>query len=155
MTAKFRFCVFQVVAAMGLIVNCAMGAMGPTTAPSTQPDSKTFQSTTAAIRFKYPGDWTAAKGTTAIFEIVEPANCAGCASMCLDVPSLPPAIFRGLITPNMVENGYVKDLRKNQIHDACVDESVELKLPASRARRAKCSGHQNGKTAIDVAVLIV
>jgi hypothetical protein len=152
MTADNRFCVFQVVAVMGLIVNCATAA---TTAPSTQPDTKTFQSTTAAIQFQYPADWTPAKAATAVFDIVEPANCAGCASMCLDVPSLPPAIFRGMITAKMVENGYVKDLRKNQIHDATVDESVELKLPASRARRVKCSGHQDGKTAIDVAVLIV
>jgi hypothetical protein len=152
MTADNRFCVLHVVAVIGLIASFTRGA---TTAPSTQPDTKTFQNTTAAIRFKYPGDWTAAKGATAVFEIVEPANCAGCASICLDVPSLPPAIFRGMITPKMVENGYLKDLRKNLIRDATVDESVELKLPASRARRVKCSGHQDSKAAIDVAVLIV
>jgi hypothetical protein len=155
MIAGNRFCVFHVVAALGLIASCAAAAA--TTAPSTQPSSqtRTFQNATANIRFKYPGDWISAKASTAIFNIVQPGNCAGCASFSVDVPGLPPAIFRGLITPKMVENGYVKDLRKNQIHDATVDESVELKLPASRARRVKCSGHEDGKVAIDVAVLIV
>jgi hypothetical protein len=152
MTAGNRFCVFHVVAVIGLVVICARGA---TTAPSTQPDSKTFQNAAVGIRFKYPADWTPVKAATAVFDIAEPADCAGCASLCLDVPNLPPAIFRGMITPAMVENGYVKDLRKHQIHDAQVNESIELKVPASNARRLKCSGHEDGKVAIDVAVLIV
>ncbi len=79
---------------------------------------------------------------------------SGYSSLSLDVPKLPwhPP---GFITCGEVESGYVDDLKKNQIHDAQVDESVKVKVPDSSARRVKCSGHEDGKPMIDVAVLIV
>jgi hypothetical protein len=154
MTVARRFYFFRIVAALGFVMS---GAARATAAPTTNPssDTKTFQNTKAGIRFEYPVDWTSTKAPTALFDVVDPAKSDGSASLCLDVPGLPPAIFCGLITPKMVENGYVKDLKKNQIHDANVDESVALTVPASSARRVKCSGHEDGKVAIDVAVLIV
>jgi hypothetical protein len=152
MTADNRYLFLRVVATLSLVLST-----GATAAPTSQPSDspKTFQSTTAGIKFNYPAEWSSAKAATAIFDIIQPANSSGNASMCLDVPGLPPAIFCRLIGPKMVENGYIKDLRKNQIHDAKVDESVEVTIPSSKARRVKCSGHEDGKIAIDVAVLIV
>ena len=73
----------------------------------------------------------------------------------IDVPKLPwhPP---GILPISEIERGYISDLKKNEIHDAKVDESVDVKVSdASAARRVKCSGHENGKEMIDVAVLIV
>jgi hypothetical protein len=151
MRVENRFFWVQLLIAAGLILSCTTTTTaGPTTDPSTQ----TFQNPTAGIRFKYPADWVSKKAPTALLDVVDPSDTDGAASLSLDVPELP-RFFRAMITPKMIENGYVKDLRKNQIHDAVVDESVELKLPDSSARRVKCSGHDKGKVEIDVAVLII
>jgi hypothetical protein len=61
----------------------------------------------------------------------------------------------GMISCWEVAHGYISDLKKNQIHDANVDENIVVKVPGSSARRVKCSGHENGKVMIDVAILIV
>ena len=60
-----------------------------------------------------------------------------------------------MVTPKNVCQGYVDDLRKNEIHDAKIEELVDIKAGGSPARRVKCSGHQNGKPMIDCAVVII
>jgi hypothetical protein len=55
----------------------------------------------------------------------------------------------------MICDGYVKDLRKNEIHDAKVEEAVDMKAGGAPARRVKCSGHENRKPMIDCAVAIL
>jgi hypothetical protein len=137
-----------------LILACGAAAAAPTSQPATQPLTQTFQNAAAGIRFCYPANWNGQKGQTALFDVIDPAKCDDGCSLSLDVPSLP-RFFSGMITAGMIESGYVSDLRKNQIHDAKVDESIEIKMPGSSARRVKCSGHDHGKVVIDVAVLIV
>jgi len=52
-------------------------------------------------------------------------------------------------------NGYVDDLRKNEIHDAKVEETADLRVAGAPARLVKCHGHDKGKDAYDVAVAVV
>jgi hypothetical protein len=132
-----------------------IGCIAATTAPATSPASATFEDKNAGIRLTYPGDWQPEKAQTALLDVAAPeADNKGYSSLSLDIPKLPwhPP---GFITCGEVESGYVDDLKKNQIHDAKVDENVKITVPDSSARRVKCSGHEDGKTMIDVAVLIV
>jgi len=101
----------------------------------------------------YPRDWQPEKGSKSVLDVATGGDKAY-AELSLDIPKLPwhPP---GMLPLSSIEHGYVSDLKKNQIHDAQVDESVAVKVPDSSARRVKCSGHENGKVMIDVAVLIV
>jgi hypothetical protein len=134
-----------------------------TTAPAAQQQQndpqpaaaqQTFEDKKLGIRFKYPQSWQPEKAQTAAFDVAAPADNKGYSSLSLDVPHLPPHI-PGMITPRMVTDGYVDDLRKHEIHDAKVDEAVDLKCAGAPARRVKCSGHENGKAMTDVAVAII
>lgn len=124
---------------------------------TTAPVLATFENKANGVRFKYPADWQAEKAQTAVFAVAAPAGAAGSggySSLSLDIPKLPWHPF-GILPIGSVESGYVKDLKKNQIHDAVEKESVDLKIPGAVARRVRCEGHEDGKPAIDVAVLIV
>ncbi|HSV16596.1 MAG TPA: hypothetical protein VLI90_20195 [Tepidisphaeraceae bacterium] len=133
-------------------------AAAPTTAPSSAPTAKdvqTFEDRRAGVRFNYPSGWAPEKAATAVFDVAAPASATkGYASISLDVPSVPPH-FPGMITPKIICDHYVKDLRENQIHDAKVEEAVDIKAAGAPARRVKCSGHEKGKVMIEVAVVIV
>ncbi len=131
---------------------CLLALLLSTTAPATAPSAAVCEIKSAGIRFNYPADWKPIKGATAIFDVADPGG-PGRATLALDVPKVPH--IPDLISVRMVEDGYVKDIRKNQIHDAKIDQSVQLFIPASSARRVKLSGTINGKPAFDVAVLIV
>ena len=52
-------------------------------------------------------------------------------------------------------DGYVDDLRKNEIPDAKVEETADLKVAGAPARRVKCHGHAKDKDTYDVAVAAV
>ena len=60
-----------------------------------------------------------------------------------------------MISVGMVCNGYLSDLKKNQIHDAIVQETSVVNLAGEKARRVTCTGHSNGKTITDIAVITV
>jgi hypothetical protein len=149
------------VVAIGILQVCPeldqrVCASAATTEPSTSPSIKTqeFRDKAAGVHFNYPAGWTSPAQHTSLLNVIDPVAADDGASLSLDVPSLPRFLPPGMPTPKMVENGYVKDLKK-QMHDAKVDESVEIKVPDSSARRVKCSGHENGKVSIDVAIIIV
>jgi hypothetical protein len=130
----------------------------PTTLPSApilasvMPAAKTFNCPTADIQFNYPADWQADKGQTAVFAVTAPDDKTCCLS--LDIPKLPwhPA---GMLSLYMVASEYEKDLKKNQIHDAVEEEDTRLDIPRSDAKRVIASGHANGKTLVDMAVILI
>ena len=130
-----------------------IGCLAATTAPATAPSVVAFENKEAGVRLMYPADWAPEKGSTSMVDVAAPGEKAY-ASLSIDIPKLPwhPP---GMLPISSIEHGYVSDLKKNQIHDAQVDESVKVTVPDSYARRVKCSGHENGKAMIDVAVLIV
>jgi hypothetical protein len=170
-----RWCAWRVLGLMLLAlsgVDCQADASGSSPAspehrtasaasqPAAAADQKeqktqTFENKKAGIRFKYPAGWTSVQGQTSTFAVEAPAgSIKGTASLTLDVPHLPPHL-PGMISPKMVADGYVDDLKKNQIHDAKVDEAVDVRVAGAPGRRVKCSGHAGGKVAIDVAVAVV
>ena len=130
-----------------------IGCLAATTAPATAPNVVTLEDKKAGVRLTYPADWAPEKGSKSLVDVAAPGDKAY-ASLSIDIPKLPwhPP---GMLPLFEIQSGYVSDLKKNQIHDAQVNESVDVKVPDSSARRVKCSGHENGKVMIDVAVLIV
>ncbi len=130
----------------------------PASQPASQPSGAVSQKVfdggkKLGICFKFPDGWKEEKASTAVFDVAN-TDGKGYSSLSLDIPKLPLHI-PGMITPGMVAGGYIDDLKKNEIHDAKVEENVDAKVPGVPARRVKCSGHQNGKPAIDVAVIAV
>jgi hypothetical protein len=134
-------------------------AVAPTVAPATQPimaavlfTTKTYHCPTADIQFDYPSEWQPDAATTSLFTVTAPTTSHCCLN--LDVPTLPwhP---RGMITVNMVADGYERDLKKNQIHDAVQEEACSVSVPDAQAKRITTCGHENGKTLIDMAVILI
>jgi hypothetical protein len=136
-----------------VVTTRANASPSPTTVPAAVTDSsiRTFQSSPAAVQFNYPADWIINKAQTAIFAIAKPNSSS---SLSLDIPKLPWHL-PGMITVNMVANGYVSDLKKHQIHDAVVKEECPLTVCGASGRRITCAGHQNGNSSIDVAVVLI
>jgi hypothetical protein len=134
------------------------GSSMPTTASTpvaTACQVRTFQSTPAAVQFNYPADWVTDKAQTAIFAIAKPkSSTPAYSSLSLDIPKLPWHL-PGMITVNMVANGYINDLKKHQIHDAVVKEECPLTVCGASGRRITCAGHENGNPSIDVAVVLI
>ena len=79
---------------------------------------------------------------------------SGYSSLSLDIPKLPWHL-PGMISVNMVANGYISDLKKNQIHDAVVKENHPVTVAGCPGREITSKGHENGKPSIDVAVVLV
>jgi hypothetical protein len=113
---------------------------------------RTFRSNPAAVQFDYPADWIPDKAQTACFAIK--AAAPAYSSLSLDIPKLPWHL-PGMITCNMVVNGYVSDLKKNQIHDAVVKEKVPVKVCGCDGQCVTCRGHENGQASNDIAVILV
>ena len=114
--------------------------------------TKTYHCPTADIQFDYPSEWQPDAATTSLFTVTAPTTSHCCLN--LDVPTLPwhP---RGMITVNMVADGYERDLKKNQIHDAVQEEACSVSVPDAQAKRITTCGHENGKTLIDMAVILI
>jgi hypothetical protein len=124
----------------------------PTTAPAAAPPA-TFNKD--GVKFSYPSNWSTAPAKTAVLDVAAPpAVCRGSASLSLDVPSLPPFV-PFFISAERVEDGYVKDLRKGEIPNATVDQSVAVTVSGCHGRCVKCSGLVKGAPAVDVAVILV
>jgi len=60
-----------------------------------------------------------------------------------------------MITVNMVASGYISDLKKNQIHDAVVNERVPITVSGCAGQRITSKGHENGQLSIDVAIILI
>ncbi len=118
-------------------------------------EPSTFQG--PGIQFAYPSDWQPTKGQTALFAVTAPRqdfSSPVAPSLNLDVPKLPWHI-PGFISVGMVVSGYIDDLKKNQIHDAVVEEQHRVSVCGESARQVTCTGHVDGRPSTDVAIVCV
>ena len=119
--------------------------------------TRTFQCQSGNVQFDYPADWQPDKSAqTAVFSVDEPSPAIANRHCCLnlDIPKLP-SYARMLLNLHMVASEYEKDLKKNQIHDAVEEEDVTLTVPDASAKRITARGHANGKTQVDIAVIMI
>jgi hypothetical protein len=133
---------------------------GTTTPPlmlAVSSPTKTFRCDDGNIQFDYPADWQPDKSAqTAVFSVDAPSTSAPdhhC-SLNLDIPKLP-SYAKMLLSLHMVASEYEKDLKNNQIHDAVKEEDVNLTVPDASAKRITSRGHENGKTLVDIAVILI
>ena len=123
-------------------------------AAAAEPTVCMYTDAASGIRFGYPSTWVPEKAKTAVLAVEAPAR-VGCASLCLDVPPMPLKLRLPMIPMGLVTSHYVEDLRKGQIPDAQVQESVDVSVPGASARRIVARGHENGRVRIDDAVFLV
>jgi hypothetical protein len=124
------------------------------TVPASQPVA-TYANTSAGICLSYPANWKPEKAKTAAFAVAGPTGTTrGYSSLSLDIPKMPWHI-KDMIPMMVVAHDYVSDLRQNQIPDAQVQQETDITVPGASARRITCAGHENGKTSIDVAVILI
>jgi len=130
-----------------------LASITPASSTKTAP-VKTYRCPIADIQFDYPADWEQDKAKTAVFAISPTLPSSSVCSLNLDVPKLPwhPP---GMISVGMVADGYEDDLKKNQMHDAVQQEDCSLNIPGAKARRITSTGHADGKTLIDIAVILI
>ena len=121
----------------------------PTSAP-TNPASEIYQNKTAGVSFEYPRSWTQhEKGDQVIFSVASAQNVLN-----LTYPKLPWHI-PNLIPIGRVRSGYIDSIKSNQIKDAVDSDPGPVTIPDATASRVKLTGHIDGKSAINEAVLIV
>ena len=113
---------------------------------------RTFADPATGISLAYPAGWRARPARTAELSVAAPA---GRASLSLDVPAMPwhpPFIPVGVVTSR-----YVDAFRQDQVPDATITATVDLKVAGATARRVTARGHAKagGCVCDDSAVVIV
>jgi hypothetical protein len=119
--------------------------------PASSVGTCTFADPRSGIALCYPAAWQPLPAKTAELAVAAPA---GRSSLSLDVPAMgwhPPFIPVGLVTTR-----YVDALKQDQLPDAAVQETVDLKVAGATARRVTTRGHgHDGAVCIDTAIVIV
>jgi hypothetical protein len=121
----------------------------PTSQSTDGQNQKRFEDTDAGIALDYPADWKPVTGTRSQLKVA----AANGSTFTVDVPVLPPVPF-GFIPIDRVESGYIDDVKK-RITDATVTDLPDPSLPDAKQKRVKLSGHENGKSSIEEAVILV
>jgi hypothetical protein len=83
------------------------------------------------IHLNWPPEWSPRQSKDYVLELV--SNDAAGATISLDVPSLPPHL-PGMIKMNLVANGFLDDLKKEQ-PSLQVTEQKDVSMPNTAARR--------------------
>ena len=98
----------------------------PATPTVTRVDSERY-----GIHLDWPSDWSPRQSKDFVLELV-PKESSG-ATISLDVPDLPPHL-PGMIRMNLVANGLLDDLKKEQ-PSLQVVEQKDVQMPSASARR--------------------
>ena len=134
----------------------AIASSSATTAPTTQPPSAgtvAFKSTAAGMQFSYPTWWHPAKDDTVLTLVPQNEAAIGKRTLAIDKPDLPLHI-PGLIPLNLVEAGFVDDLKKRYKQVDSVT-SAALSIDGANGREIHASGvRDSGPAVVDAAVCV-
>ncbi|HET6250241.1 MAG TPA: hypothetical protein VFE47_21300 [Tepidisphaeraceae bacterium] len=125
---------------------------GPTTAAAGSASGMVAYQDKGA-HFDYPDTWKPEQDKEYELHLI-PASGPANRDITFDIPDLPPH-FPGMIRLSLIENGYVKDLKKNHA-DLHVDNSADHDVPGGgKARLVESSWKENGSPRSDVGFLIM
>jgi len=127
-----------------------------TTAPTTQAsaaDRVAFKNTTARIQLAYPATWHPMKDDTVITLVPAAESSIGQRTLVVDKPDLPFHI-PGLIPLNLVESGFVDDLKKRYKQVDSVT-SAAVTIDGANGRELHATGMRaSGPAVIDAAICV-
>ena len=121
--------------------------------PATAPAMVTFEDKKDNVRFEYPGTWKTKPDKDDVLMLVA-AEGNSDRDITFDVPYLPPH-FPGMIRLSLIENGYVKDQKKQHPGIKVVQSADDARAGGGKARLVELTWQQNGKTYTDLGLLIM
>ncbi|HWE04478.1 MAG TPA: hypothetical protein VG326_18885 [Tepidisphaeraceae bacterium] len=134
---------------IALLVLANLGA-GP---PATAPTMLTFNDTKGKVRLQYPDSWKSKPDKDDVLLLV-PAQGNSDSDITYDVPDLPPHL-PGMIRLGLIENGYIKDQKKQHPGIKVVKAVDDSRCGGGRARFVELTWEQNGKTYTDLGLLMM
>ncbi|HZK81633.1 MAG TPA: hypothetical protein VFC46_11210 [Humisphaera sp.] len=120
---------------------------------ATAPAMVTFEDKKDNVRFQYPDTWKTKPDKDDVLMLV-PAQGNSDRDITFDVPGLPPH-FPGMIRLSLIENGYIKDQKKQHPGIKVVQAADDPRAGGGKARLVELTWQQNGKAYTDLGLLIM
>jgi len=147
----------------GPVLAASFPETGPTTGPSATslPATQVFTGAHGDFHLSYPLTWTSRPSADYVLQLIPSPKASAAAThpvdpattIQFDVPDLPPH-FPGMIRLDLIQHGYVDDLKKSH-KGLKVEETTDRTVPGAKARLVRCTWQSAGKSYTDVALMMI